>query len=131
MSTRIKLHTVLLISLAFVFRLLVVNISTFTFCKSSQNNKRTSLHASQVQKRKRNSETVVKTSFEIYSDVEVCEEDSDNEENPTKVHVPALLSFHPFLFNNAVYVPGSEHSFGFISTHLYPKKCVAFSILRI
>ena len=126
-----KLLTAIVISLAFIFRLLFVNIGLVTSLKASPSGKRLTSHVSKLIKRRRGAEAVVKPNAESYSAVEVCEEDSDTEEDLVKALTAVLLFFLCFFFkrNDSAYGPG--HSPGSLPYNLYPKRYLALSTLRL
>ena len=131
MFTHLKINTAILVCLVFIFRLLFVNINMLSASNMPQTNKLLAKYFSTIQKRKRHVEATVQSNVIDYTDVEVCEEGLDNEEDLIKVHSPVILSaFSSFL--NCVTIPSkSNHPFGLIKCDLYPKKYLTLSALRI
>jgi hypothetical protein len=129
---RYTINTTLLICLAFIFRLLFVNISLFSSVNGSQAGKFDKSHFSNsFKKRRRNPDQVVGSGLTFYSTVEVCDEDSDNEEDLARANTPAVLSLFYSFFNPLTSILKSGSSFDLIKCNLYPKKYLALSILRI
>ena len=130
--SRLIINSTLLICLAFIFRLLFVNITSFSSIKNSQANLFFKSHSSTGYKKiEHSSDPVVNSNLYIYSDVEVCDEDSDTEKDLAKANTPAVLSlFHSF-FNFPASFLQSTSSFDLIKCSLYPKKYLALSTLRI
>src|ERR1700740_1586759 len=86
-----KINIAIVICLTFVFRLLFVNISLLSASNIQQTNNPLSKYFSTTQKRKRNTETVVKPNAIDYAAIEVCEEDSDDDKDLTKANLPVTL----------------------------------------
>jgi hypothetical protein len=128
---RFVINTTFIICLAFIFRLLFVNITFFSSINSAQAGKFVKSEFSSNHKKINHSgDPVVSVDLNMYSDLEVCDEDSDTE-NLTKANTPAVLSlFHSF-FNPFTSFLKSASSFDLIKCSLYPKRYLALSILRI
>ena len=130
-SFKFQSKTAIIIFLAFIFRILFVNIYPLTSLQTSQSSHR-AFHLSTSFKRRRNADDVVKPGFEKYDVVDVCcEENSDNEEDIVKANTPAVLSIFYAFFNQIAFIHKSNHPFDVIKCDLYPKKYLALSILRI
>ena len=126
-----KINIAIVICLTFVFRLLFVNISLLSASNIQQSNNPLSKYFSTTQKRKRNTETVVKPNAIDYAAIEVCEEDSDDDKDLTKANLPvALFAFFSF-FKHVTSTPKLNCLFDLIKCDLYPKKYLALSTLRI
>lgn len=127
-----KIHTVVLISLAFIFRLLLVNFCLVTSLKTPQNNKYNASHLSALlKKRMPDTAEVASLNLETHTDVEVCEENPDNEEDFVKAGSPVILSILFSFLKYITFIPKSNASFDLIKCNLYPKKYLALSVLRV
>lgn|GEM_PF-969284 len=127
-----KTNTALFISLTFVFRILFVNVYAVTPVKTSHSNKLTASHYTKLlKKRRRITETDTKSTKEIYSAVEVCEENSDNEEEQIKASSSVLLSFLYSLFSKTLNSSESNNLFYFRNYNLFPKRYLSLSVLRV
>lgn len=129
MTTWFKINTALIICLAFIFRLLFVNLPLLPNVNGASH--KGGKHSSVMKKRRRSPEIAVRSNTKDYAVIEVCEENQDNEENEIKTNTPVLLSFLYSLFSNFNLNPGSDNAFDSIKCHLYPKRYLAFSILRV
>jgi hypothetical protein len=129
---KFKINTAIFIFLAFIFRLLFVNIGLLSSLSSPQTNKLLSSHFAASQKRRRAPEVASQSSPKDYTIVEVCEEGSDNEEEDfAKVNLPVILSaFYAFL-TNLIFIPKSNPPFESVSNNLYSKRYLSLSILKI
>jgi hypothetical protein len=126
----LKINTSIIIFLAFIFRLSFVNIYLLPSLKTSKTNTLISLHFSTIFKRRRNIE-ISKSNFDKYADIEACEENLNSKENPTKINSRTLLSILYFLFGKTVNSTQSNNPFDDIKCNLYPKRYLAFSVLKI
>jgi len=133
MCTRVNLTrlTAVVICVAFAVRLCLFNAGSFATADAAASKKLVPLHVSIVLKKRRDAEEIVRSSFETYSLSDILEDDSDNEENVSKSNAPVLFSFmHSFVKGTAP-TSGSTNPFDSIKSGLYPRKYLAFSILRI
>ncbi len=126
-----KINTAIIISLAFIFRLLFVNIGILPEFQTSQTNKLLNSHFSTVQKKRRQAQASVQYNIKDYGSIEVCDEDLDGEEDLIKANLPVILSNFFSFFNPGSLIQKSIVSFDLIKCTLYPKKYLALSILRI
>jgi hypothetical protein len=131
MSRRFKINTAILICSAFIFRLLVVNISVISSLSTWQNNVFIKNHYSTIIKRRRNFERVNNSKNSECLVPEICEVDPNNE---TK------FKSKPFLLTQILYslvandimnelkkiIPFYKH-FSYFSSHRY----LAFQVFRI
>jgi len=124
----LKINTALFISLAFVFRLLFVNVALF-FASQSQASHVAAAHFSDNLKRRKNFDQAGKSDVIKFSAVEICEENPDNVENHVKGNIPVLLSFLSLVKSILLPVPGNI--FNSIKCSLFPRTHLALSILRI
>lgn len=128
----LKTHIAIFISLAFVFRLLFVNMGLLVSSNTPQSKHlATTCFEHLNKKRKRDMGEVDNSNLKTYSPMDVCEEDTDNEEDLVKASLPPMpsdisTSLKPFAFD-----PKSTLPFDMIKCELYPKKYLALSILRI
>jgi len=126
----IKIQTVLIISLAFIFRLTFANICLYSSLVSLPANHNLAAHTS-VSVAKGGNNQAIKSNIESFSAFDFCEEDADSEEDLIKASSPAIFSV---VFSFLTYIPfitGSAVSFDLIKCNLFPKKYLALSILRI
>lgn len=130
MFNNLKIHVALVISLAFVIRLLFVNISLVSWLGASHS-AATFKTMSAVKKRDHHVEVVPMSDVRDYNIVEVCEEGSDKEEDLVKVSFPFTLCFFNSLFKNLSYSTASNQEFAYTRCELCPKKYLALSVLRI
>ena len=128
----LKTNIALLICLVFISRLLFINISLLSVSGTQQANGMLAKYFSSTQKRKHSTEIVVRDNAIDYSDVEVCEEDSDDDEKGLmKVNSPVILSISTSFLDYATFTPKTNSAFDLIKSDLYSKKYLALSILRI
>lgn len=81
MLGRLKINTATLICLAFIFRLLFVNIGFIASSNTNQNNNIIKRHFSTVIKKRRKSVDPINNSVSLgYSPLEILEEDSNNDD---------------------------------------------------
>ena len=81
MLGRLKINTATVICLAFIFRLLFVNIGVISASNTNQNNNIIKRHFSTVIKKRRKNVDPVNNSVIIgFSPLEIFEEDSDNDD---------------------------------------------------
>jgi hypothetical protein len=128
MTNWFKINTALIVCLAFVFRLLVVNVpmvGSFEDFLFKGTNK------SCLLKKGKSSETLVQSSTKEYPAIEVCEENQDSEETESKFDTPVILSFLYSYFNRIHLSAGVNNAFDSIKCQLHPKKYLSLSILRI
>ena len=83
MLKSIKINTAILIFSAFIFRLLFVNIGIISSLNTEKNNSFIKAYFSTIMKRSRHFEVLNNSINYEYSAVEICEEDS-NDENQFK-----------------------------------------------
>ena len=129
---KLKINIAIIIFLAFIFRLTFMNVYLLTTLETSPANKVIVSHFSNsLKKRKWNTESVIQSNFAIYSTVEVCEENPDNEEDLIKTNSISILSFLYSLLKIIETSPISNSLFGTIKYDSYPKKYLTLSTLRI
>jgi hypothetical protein len=132
MFTAFKINTAFFICLAFVFRLLFVNINLLSSFQTSPTAKLSAKHSSTIKKRRRPVEVAAQSGFnKDYAVVEVCEENADGEEDFSKANTPVILSVLFSYFKHLLFIPKSAQPFDSIKCDLYPKKYLSLSILRI
>ena len=128
----IKIHTALIIAVAFIFRLLFVNISSITSIGNANTKQLISTHfSSKLKKRKRSNEVIVSTIAEKASVVEVFEEDRDQEELESKINHPVLFSFLFSWFKQITITSDLKQVFDRYSSQIHSKYFLSLSILRI
>lgn len=82
-------------------------------------------------KRKRDMGEVDNSNLKTYSPMDVCEEDTDNEDDLVKASLPPMPSDISTSLKRLVFDPKPTLPFGLIKCELYPKKYLSLSILRI
>lgn len=128
----LKTYIAIFISLAFVFRLLFVNIGLMASASAPQSKSLAMACLAQLnKKRKRDMGEVDNSSLKTYSPMDVCEEDTDNEEDLVKASLPPIASDISTSLRPLAFDPKPKHAFDLIKCDLYPKKYLALSILRI
>jgi hypothetical protein len=81
MLGRLKINTAALICLAFIFRLLFVNVGVISSLKTNQNNNIIKRHFSTViKKRSKNVDPINNSTSSGYSPFGILEEDNDNDD---------------------------------------------------
>jgi len=132
MFTRLKTNIALLICLVFISRLLFVNICTLSVSNTLKNNSLPAKYFSTAKKRNRNVEATIQPNSFDYTAIEVCEEDSD-EDDLTKIHPPIMLSAFYSFFQRIPFISNSNSTYDLIKIKcdLYPKKYLTHSTLRI
>ncbi len=127
-----KTNTTLLICLAFVFSLFFVNLSLHASSNKSQTNNLLGKYFSTLEKGRRNAEANIQSNVIMdYTEVEACEEDSDNEKNLIKAELPVTLSIFFSFVKQLKLVTKLNCPLDLIKCNLYPKKYLSLSILRI
>jgi hypothetical protein len=124
----LKINTALIICLAFIVRLLFLNIGIFSSALSSDHSR--AKHSFTLKKRKTSAEINTVSDSRDYSCVEFCEEDSDNEDDQ-KINTPVILSVLYSFLHKLSFIPKPIFSFGQIKADLFPKRYLSLSILRI
>lgn len=95
LAGKIKINTALIICLAFVFRLLFVNIGLISSFNTNQNKSTIKRHFSTViKKRRKQFDPVTTCNSNGYSSVEILEEGNDNEELFRLNAFPLLFLFY-------------------------------------
>lgn len=126
------INTTILICLAFIFRLVFVNANLLASVDNEQTGRFFSRDFAHSPKKVTRDLTEVSGSIiNIYSDIVVCEEDTDSEEDLAKANSPAILSIFYCFFNPLIPSSKSTTSFDLIKCGLQPKKYLALSVLRI
>jgi hypothetical protein len=125
-----KINTTFFIFVAFIFRLLFVNISLAT-PDTSYSHKLSAKQFSNLLKRRRSPDVGAQSSAKDFSVVEVCEEDLDSEDDLAKANSPAILSILFSFLNYIPFIPKPGVSFDSIKCNLFPKRYLALSILRV
>ncbi len=129
MRTYSRSNTAFFICLAFVFRLLFVNVGLFA--NSSQTLSVISTHFSTVQKKRRQLQTVPQYDAKQNATAEIFEEDSDIEEDLLKSNYPTVLFTISSFFKKISHTLNPNTLFDRIKCELYPKQYLRLSILRI
>lgn len=128
----LKTYIAIFISLAFVFRLLFVNMGLLASSATPQSKHLAGTNFAQLnKKRKRDMGEVDNSNLKTYSPMDVCEEDTDNEEDLVKASLPPTPSDISTSLKPLAFDPKSTLPFDLIKCELYPKKYLALSILRI
>lgn len=128
----LKTYIAVFISLAFVFRLLMVNMSLLASPSIPQGKHLATTYFAQLnKKRKRDMGEVDNSNLKTYSPMDVCEEDTDNEDDLVKASLPPMPSDISTSLKRLVFDPKPTLPFGLIKCELYPKKYLSLSILRI
>lgn len=127
-----KTTTALLICSAFVFRLLFLEITFLSFNGISKTSLPLTQHISSSKNKISEADVSSSENIKYYSAVEVCEENSDNEEDFAKFHSPVILSIvYSAFLNQLNFIPKPNILFGFIKSGLPLKKYLSISVLRI
>lgn len=127
MFKHLKIKIALFICLAFVLRIALINFNFISDLSLSQD--LSSKHI--FSEKTKHTEVDATASANKYTLVDVFEEDSDNEEDETKVKSPILLFIvHSFL-KHINFSPASNSSFAQIKCELFSKRYLSLSILRI
>ena len=131
MSGYFKIYVALLISAAFIFRVLFVNIGLISSLSSQQNNSFLKSHLSSAMKRKKQFEVLNANGGTPYSVVEVCEEDTDHD-NEIKSKPFFLIQILYSLFGN--HTGDNPTKIAPLSGHFsksIAQKYIAFQVFRI
>jgi hypothetical protein len=126
-----KLNIVILFFLAFVFKVLAVNVSLFPSPNILHTNNSLAKYSSTIQKRKRNIETTVKANVIDFINEVVCEENLDDEEDLTKINSLAVTSLFNSYINRIHLASILNHKFDLRKCDLHEGKYFALSTLRI
>lgn len=127
----LKIKTALLICTAFAFRLLFVNIGIISSLNTHLNSTFINTHFSTIMKRRRNVDPLNNSGVREYSQIEICEENSNSKDNLFKTKLFFLLKTIYFFLPNKVYTLKSSALFDFANSKLSSKKYLAISVLRI
>jgi hypothetical protein len=123
-----KINTALVICLAFVVRLLFLNLGVFSSTFNADQLR--SKHSYTLKKRRTNAEFNSIANTKDYSLVEFCEE-ADTEDDDQKINSPVLLSVLYSFLDKLSFIPKPNISFDRIKSELFPKRYLSLSILRI
>jgi hypothetical protein len=131
-SLSLKINIAIVISLAFIFRLMATDTCLLNPPENTKIEKHAAPPISKVhKKRRRNAEVAARSNSEKYTVAEVYEETPDNEKNLIRADSPVLLSFlYSSLFKTADPQLANQ-AFDPLRQHLTGKKYLALSILRI
>jgi hypothetical protein len=123
-----KINTALVICLAFIVRLLFLNLGVFSSTYNTSDLR--AKHSFNLKKRKTSTEIKEVATTKDYSLTEFCEE-SDTEDDDLKINSPVLLSVLYTFINNLGFATKSAFSFDRLKVDLFPKRYLSLSILRI
>ncbi len=123
-----KISFTVVIFVVFVFKLLCVNISLFS--STPQSSSVLAKYVSYTQKKKQYAKVTIQSSIVDYTTGDVCEEDSDNEENLKKACSTAVLPTPYSFHKHTASTSKSNHPFD-LKSNSYPKKYLAISSLKI
>lgn len=127
MFKHLKIKIALFICLAFVLRIALTNFNFLSDLSLSKDLSSKSIFSEKT----KHTEVEAAPNANKYTLVDVFEEDSDNEEDETKVKSPILLFIvHSFL-QHINFSPASNSSFAQIKCELFSKRYLSLSILRI
>jgi hypothetical protein len=124
----IKINTALVICLAFVVRLLFLNLGVFSSTFNADQLR--AKHSYTLKKRKINTEFKDIATTNAYSPMEFCEE-ANNEDDDQKINSPVLLSVLCAFLYKLSFIPKPNLSFDRLKSELFPKRYLSLSILRI
>jgi len=133
MNPSLKIKIAAFIGLTFFFRLFFANIGAFAAAEASSKTFARQHESSVVKKKRRlDGESTVKSYFASEQNIqEYTEERQENEEDFSQVKkISLLLAFFPFL-KGAFDCPKPGRLFDSIKCHLFPKKYLAISVIRI
>jgi hypothetical protein len=131
MSGSLKIKTALLVCTAFVFRLLFVNIGIIPTFNTPLNNTFINSHFSTIMKRRKNVDPLNNSGVREYSQIEICEQNSNNKDTLFKTKLFLLLKTIYSFLPNEVYSLKSSALFDFVNSKLSSRKYLAISVLRI
>ena len=122
----------LAIAIAFLFKLLFVNVPILISSGGSSSQKVISGHfTSTLKKRKRSDEVIFSSPLQKNYPVELCEENNLEEESLSKFINPLFFAIL-FLWLRQVSIPVLTYRFfEIIKSKLFPRKYLALSTLRI
>ncbi len=131
MLTRVKTITSLLICLTFILRLLFVNIGLISSLNTKQNNSNIRSHFSSIMKRRKGPDIIKGTENRQCTTTEICEENSNDEDNISK-HPPLVLlrTLYSFILNKTS-LSRTNAFLESVNFHLSLRKHLSLSILRI
>jgi len=127
----LKINTAILICSAFLFRLLFVNIGFISSLTTPQNKSFIKSQFSSSQKRRKNADILSNSNVKVYSIIEICEENSNDEENFSKANPFIFIQFLYSFFANKIASSKSNALFDFLNCNLSPRKYLTISVLRI
>jgi hypothetical protein len=132
MLKSLKIKTALLICLAFVLRLLFVNIGAFVSLDSFTGKHFSANHSTVLKKRRKDLDASVKSPYASEQVVqELTEENQETEEDSGQFKkVTFLFALFSFL-RGALDAPKLLVPFDRIKSQLQPKKFLALSVIRI
>jgi hypothetical protein len=129
MLKKLKITTATFICLAFIFRLLFINVSLTNAVNSPQSGKLVN-HFTSLQKRKIVAETVQSHSKD-FSIVELLEERTDTEEQQVRLSVVTIFSVLHSFISPVVSSLFSVAAFDNIKCNLFSKRYLSLSVIRI
>ncbi len=127
MFKHLKIKIALFICLAFVLRIALTNFNFISDLSLSKDLSSKSIFS----KKTKHTEVDATPNANKYTLVDVFEEDSDNEEDETKVKSPILLFIVHSFIQHTFFSPSSNSSFAQIKCELFSKRYLSLSILRI
>jgi hypothetical protein len=131
MKRYFKINTAVLICMAFVFKLLFINISITTSLNSGSNKTAIKTHLSSLMKRRRASEITNNVLTGEYSSTEICEEAVEDENDISKVNSFAFIQVLYSSLANKILSLRSAIPLDHIYSKLSSRKYLSISVLRI
>jgi len=131
MFKNLKIKTALLLFAVFTFRILFVNISIFHSLNAKQSNNLINNHVSFPIKKRNAVDALGNSGSREYSIIEICEENSNDEDNLSKTNPLILVRFlFSFFANNDVSLKANT-LFESLNYNLSSRKYLSISSLRI
>ncbi|WP_317898100.1 hypothetical protein [Aurantibacillus circumpalustris] len=131
MLTNLKINSAIVICVAFIFRVLFVNIGIISSLSAQQNKGAIKSHFSSTMKRRKIVETTANPITAENSPMELCEGES-NEENQLKSTPLVLIQIlYSFFSNNLKTGLEKTYSFFAYSTFSSSPRFIAFQVFRV
>jgi len=124
-------NTIIILILVFLFRTVLVALNSISYDFNQKHIRLSTLDASTAVKKSAFLDKDSNEYLKVFPIVELTEEETENEENHIKSDTPIILFFVLSIAFIASLIQKVIASFDVIKCHLFPKKYLSLSILRL
>lgn len=124
-------NTIIILILVFLFRTVLVALNSVSYDFNQKHISLSNANASTTVKNPTFSDANSNKFLKVFQFVELTEEETENEENHIKSDTPIILFFVLSIAFIASLIQKVIASFDVIKCHLFPKKYLSLSILRL